>query len=262
MAEAEVTLDGPASVHDARRMSKRGFGTFERIFRNVVAVSRETALKLTVRCNVDRDNVRDVEPLVRALAGAGLVGRIGFYCAPIHSWGNDAHERGLSRAEYADWDIRWLALLAELGFDPALCPGRKKIVCLAVRRDGELIDAYGTSYTCTEVSYVKTYGEPNLYAIRLPGEQQRRPSGHAAALAGFNEAILSGDQKPCAECAMLPVCGGMCPKAWREGFEPCPPAKLNMPRRLQMIYEGWAARRTSAAAMVQPGETGRAAIEV
>lgn len=35
---------------------------------------------------------------------------------------------------------------------------------------------------------------------------------------------------------MLSVCGGGCPKAWREGNPPCPPAKSNIEDRLALAY--------------------------
>jgi uncharacterized protein len=54
-------------------------------------------------------------------------------------------------------------------------------------------------------------------------------------MATFNDRIASGAQAPCRACAMLPVCGGQCPKSWLEGHEPCPSAKLNIARRLVLL---------------------------
>jgi uncharacterized protein len=33
---------------------------------------------------------------------------------------------------------------------------------------------------------------------------------------------------------MLPVCGGSCPKLWREGYVPCPSFKYNWEDRLDI----------------------------
>ena len=41
-------------------------------------------------------------------------------------------------------------------------------------------------------------------------------------------------QTPCASCPLLPVCGGACPKLWRQGQVPCPSMKFNWPQRLDL----------------------------
>jgi uncharacterized protein len=233
--EAEVTLDGPAHLHDARRGRKGGGASFARIFANLRAVARHTRLGLVVRCNVDRENADGVSLLLEQLAGEGLQERIRFYTAPVHAWGNDAHRGALAAEEYAEWELEWLCLQMRLGFRVGLLPARKKIVCMAVRPDAEVIDATGASYNCTEVSYVPSYGRPNLFAIRLPGVPLRT-SPPAERLANFNAEILSGEQASCHACRMLPVCGGQCPKSWHEGHEACPSPKRNMPQRLNLLY--------------------------
>lgn len=231
--EAEITLDGLADAHDQRRATKRGKGTFERIFGNLHAVAAATPLHLTVRCNVDHTNADAVAPLIEALAEAGLVNRVRFYTSPVYAWGNDAHLAALTREGYAERELDWLALQLRLGFRVGLIPPRRKIVCMSVQRDAEVIDAYGASYNCTEVPYVPAYGTPSLYQISL-----RRPAPMAAparALRDFNQRVLARALPSCPTCPMLPVCGGQCPKAWQEDHEPCPSAKLNMRQRLNLL---------------------------
>jgi uncharacterized protein len=231
----EITLDGVAEYHDARRMQKNGMPTFDKIFANVLALARRKDLdvQLSVRCNVDRQNYESVSSLLQLLAEEGLPERISFYPAPIHSWGNDAHTRSLSPEEFAAREIGWLSEMILLGFQPALIPPRKPIVCMAVMPQAELVDAYGTIFNCTEVSYVPTYGTPNEYAIshlsgkEMPGKRER--------LGNFNERVRQGEY-PCSSCRMLPVCGGACPKSWQEGLEPCPSAKRNIEQRLLLSY--------------------------
>jgi uncharacterized protein len=231
----EITLDGVAEYHDARRMQKNGMPTFDKIFANVLALARRKDLdvQLSVRCNVDRQNSESVSSLLQLLAEEGLPERISFYTAPIHSWGNDAHTRSLSPEEFSAKEIGWLSEMILLGFQPALIPPRKPIVCMAVMPQAELVDAYGTIFNCTEVSYVPTYGTPNEYAIshlsgkEMPGKRER--------LGNFNERVRQGEY-PCSSCRMLPVCGGACPKSWQEGLEPCPSAKRNIEQRLLLSY--------------------------
>ena len=231
----EVTLDGTAEYHDARRFTKTGDATFEQIYANVVRLAKRDDLpvNLTIRCNVDRRNYDDVTPLIRMIAASGIQQRVSFYVAPVHSWGNDAHQESLSNEEFATWEIRWFAEMIELGFNPALLPKRRPIVCFAVSPNAELADANGELFNCTEVSYVPKYGRPNIYSIGTlkAGETP----GKRSMLGDFNQRIARGEYA-CNTCRMLPVCGGRCPKLWLEGMVPCPTPKFNIDTRLLLKY--------------------------
>ncbi len=231
----EITLDGVAEFHDVRRMQKNGSPTFDKIFTNVTALVHRQDLdaQLTIRCNVDYQNYDSVSLLLQQLATAGIQDKISFYVAPIHSWGNDAHTRSLSKEEFAAWEIAWFGEMVELGFNVALIPERTPLVCMAIMPNAELVDAYGNIFNCTEVSYVPTYGKDNEYAIdHLSGKQM---PGSRKRLGNFNERVRQGEY-PCSTCPMLPVCGGGCPKIWLEGLEPCPSTKYNIEERLLLTY--------------------------
>jgi uncharacterized protein len=231
----EVTLDGVSDSHDARRHTKGGGATFDRIFSNVIALARRENLpvSISVRCNVDRRNCDGVTPLLKMLADAGVAQRITFYVAPIHSWGNDAHKLSFTPAEFAALEIDWLSQMVQLGFAPECIPPRKPIVCLAAMPDGELVDAYGSLFNCTEVSYVPLYGTPNRFSLGHLSTGEI--AGRRNMLGDFN-ARVAQQEVPCWSCRMLPVCGGACPKLWQEGLEPCPSAKRNIEERLLLSY--------------------------
>lgn len=234
--EAEVTLDGTSNFHNKRRFTKLGKDSFAQILLNIINSSKLSSLKIVVRCNVDKENSSSVSSLIRLLHKNDLQDRIQFYTAPIHSWGNDAHKSSLSIEKYAEMELNWIALQIRLGFKVGLLPPRKKIVCMAVRRDTELIDAQDYSFNCTEVSQVPAYGKPNSYAIRLPGENKIINSENANILAKFNDNVKNGKRDQCHNCRMLPVCGGACPKAWEDGHPPCPATKYNIESRLSLVY--------------------------
>ena len=230
-----ISLDGTREFHDKRRPTKSGAGTFDAIFANVVALASRDDLKvdIKIRANVDRRNCDSVIPLLQLMAGAGIQQRIKFYVAPIHSWGNDAHQLALSPAEFAAREVEWFAEMIRLKFRVGLLPTLQPIVCLAVQPHGTLVDATGTLFNCTEVSYVPAYGTPNLYSI---GHVSRGETVRKRNLLGdFNSRVERGEYS-CSSCRMLPVCGGACPKAWLEGHEPCPSAKSNIEDRLLLSY--------------------------
>lgn len=230
-----ISLDGTREFHDARRPTKNGTGTFDPIFSNVVALAgrQDLDVEIKIRSNVDRRNCEAVIPLLKMLAGACIQKRIKFYVAPIHSWGNDAHKLSLTATEFAEQEMEWFGEMVRLGFGVGLLPTLQPVVCLAVRPHGTLIDATGTLFNCTEVSYVPAYGNPNRFAI---GHVATGESGQNRNLLGDFNARVERGEYPCSTCRMLPVCGGACPKAWLEGHEPCPSAKTNIEDRLLLSY--------------------------
>lgn len=239
VSEAEITIDGLATYHDRLRFTKTGKGSFARIFSKLTSVAETTGMQLVIRCNVSCDNADGVLPLLEALAKAGLSKRVRFYTSPVYAWGNDADATALDKDEYAEYEMEWIAAQIRLGFTVGLVPPRRPIVCMAVQRDAEVVDAFGTRFNCTEVPYVPAYGQPNIYRIGnaaniIPIKPDQ--ASPAQQLSTFNQRIQRGEQTACADCAMLPVCGGQCPKAWQEGHEPCPSAKRNMPKRLAVLF--------------------------
>lgn len=230
----EITIDGAQEYHDKRRHTKNNKPTFEKVFENLLAVARDERLKqvaLIVRCNVDRANVEGVSPLIHFLAEHSLQNRVTFYVAPIHSWGNDAHLSSLSKEEFCEKELEWICELLELGFKINLIPPQKNVVCLAVNKHSELVDAYGNLFNCTEASYVPNYGSEYQFG-HLNGQSEL---GKKNYLGNFNDEVLQGSFD-CNTCEMLPVCGGSCPKEWKEGRVPCPPSKLNMKTKLLLNH--------------------------
>lgn len=242
---AEITLDGPARTHDLRRVTKNGGRpTFDAILRRLSAIASEPEIvfDITIRCNVDRSNADAVDDLIEVLYSSGLSKRIGLYFAPVHDWGNGAHETALDPTEFAEREIAWFARMLEHGFKVDLIPARRPIVCMAVRPDARLTDAYGTEFNCSEVSYVPAYGEPNRYATGDVDSAEER----IEHFADFNRQVLASEDSWCHHCPMLPVCGGSCPKSWAGGIPPCPSFKQNAKERLVLDFASKLRRATAA----------------
>lgn len=231
----EITLDGPARTHDLRRVTKDGARpTFDAILRRLsgIAGEPEIVFDITIRCNVDKSNAEAVDDLIDVLYSKGLSKRVGLYFAPVHDWGNGAHATALDPQEFAEREIAWFARMLEQGFDVDLVPARKPIVCMAVRSDARLTDAYGTEFNCSEVSYVPAYGEPNRYATGHVNSTEEQ----VEHFADFNQQVLVSEDSWCHHCPMLPVCGGSCPKSWADGIPPCPSFKQNAKERLVLDF--------------------------
>ncbi len=235
----EVTLDGVAASHDLRRPTKSGEKTFDIIFRNILnAVNSprygSEKINMSIRCNVDKDNYSEVDALIDLLAENDLQNKVQLYFAPIHSWGNDAHLNALETAKFAEQEVKWIAKLYAKGFyRSCLVPRkRKEIVCMAVSKDGEVVDAYGNVFNCTEFPYVPTYDANEV----MLGNVQFNPLdtfSDKRLFSDWNEDVENG-YFPCATCKLLPICGGACPKSWYEGNPACPSLKENLSQRLKI----------------------------
>ncbi|MFI5496418.1 radical SAM protein [Actinoplanes sp. NPDC051859] len=231
----EITLDGPAQVHDVSRPLKGGGGSFDRITAVVAAALRDPGLdglQFVVRTNVGVHNAGLAETFSAALAEAGLAhDRVHCYPAPVHSWGNDVTDVALARREMAATEMAWLRAYRRHGLRSALLPAAPiDVVCVAATRHSEVVAPDGQLFSCTEQPLVPSAAGSGLGGIAELGVADLRPAG---AFDDWYDTVEAG-QTPCRSCAILPLCGGACPKLWREDRPPCPPMRDNVRERLDL----------------------------
>lgn len=238
----DITLDGIAEFHDTRRFVKSGNKSFDLILGNLIDIFnienyKEIGVAISIRCNVDKTNYEGVTPLIELLRKNNFHDKIsGFYVAPIHSWGNEAHLVSLEKSEFADREIEWLIDLYKNDFGSGIIPKRNYQVCMIVNPNSELIDASGDIFNCTEISLVPSY-EGSEYILGNIKDISNNHEFENKPLLDWNEIILNNkNELPCTTCKMLPVCGGQCPKSWKEGIIACPPSKNNIEDKLALSY--------------------------
>lgn len=102
IAFLQITLDGPPREHDKRRIYPDGSGSFEQIARNI-DLALERGAKVSIRLNVDRNNVRDLPELVDEFHTRGWVTRKGFsvYAAPVHATNGKTAEE----TTFGSWEL-------------------------------------------------------------------------------------------------------------------------------------------------------------
>lgn len=234
--EIDITLDGYAIGHDKRRPLKNGFGisTYDIIISNLRKISvleefEKNNIRLIIRSNIDRSNYHDCKLLAEDLINNGLREKIhSFYLAPIHSWGNDAHKDSLDIETFAQLESGFMIYLSKKQFKIGVLPiSPKKQVCMSLSKDGEVYDAIGNVFNCTEIPYVDAY-ENKDYLIH---SFTSGPTHFERSFKNWYNEIAQG-AFPCTNCKILPICGGACPKAWHEGNPPCPSIKYNLKDRL------------------------------
>ena len=232
----ELTLDGPQAVHDSRRLMRNARGSFQRtvaVLAEVLRGGRAPGLRIGIRVNVDQGNEDQVADLMNDLACLGLNRpQVTLHLIAVHSWGNDVSAVELAARNYAAREAEWLRLAESLGLGFAPLPTSPvATTCIATTRSGEIIDPQGRVYSCSEHPLVPGARDTGVVArVEDLTASAARPGG---AFDDWYDQVGSGAAQ-CSRCPILPVCGGSCPKLWREGHVPCPSVKFNWSERMDL----------------------------
>lgn len=233
----DITIDGPKEIHDTHRPLKGGGGSFDHIVRIVQEALADDELadvEFTLRTNIDVQNVAWVDEYIDLMAGHGFTDdRVIFNLAPVYSWGNDVSKVEIPRRDYARRETAWMQRMSEYGMRFfALPTSPVGQLCAAVTPSTEIVSSSGNLFSCSEYPLVPQYeATGGLGRITELPLAERRPLG---PFDDWHDAIAAGET-PCHGCPLMPVCGGACPKQWREGAVPCPPIKYAMQERLDLV---------------------------
>jgi uncharacterized protein len=247
--EFHITLDGPAEVHDRHRPLKSGKPSFDRLTTFLADMARRPEygrVRWILRTNIDVANSEHIDAYFEHMAARGFndAPNVLFSLVAVHPWGNDVSHLELSRRAYAEAELRWLERLSSLGLRTILLPSaRKSQVCGAVNQHSEVIAPDGQIHSCTEKPLVPSYAaQTTTTFLGDIGVGDRRPADEYDE---WHDEVARGEV-PCSTCWLLPVCGGSCPKAWHEGYPPCPSMKLNMSGRLDIAMRQMGHQRVLA----------------
>ena len=97
-------------------------------------------------------------------------------------------------------------------------------------------DPFGGVFKCSEVSLTPFYekGSINKHQIdSLYGDGKGKINKNEFGDFYEPEVIKDFD---CSTCKIFPICGGACPKEWKEGRIPCPSFKINLKERMLMQF--------------------------
>jgi len=235
----EVTLDGPQEVHDRRRLKRNGTGSFRHIVTVLGrALAEGVGPQISLRVNIDAENTAYVEELIRELAALGLASpRVELHLMPVHWWGTDVSKVELVATDFAAREAEWLRLAQSLGFSfTALPTALKRTTCRATSVQGEIVDLEDRIYSCSEHPLVPGSRETGVVAsVSTLDIAAPRPRGAYDDWYDEVGGEIGDGSRQCARCPILPVCGGACPKLWREGHVPCPSMKFNFQQRIELM---------------------------
>lgn len=232
-----ITLDGVAAVHDARRGTKTGKPTFDRIVQNLNVIRADPTLdklRIAIRCNVDTRNLSDVDNFIDFVIDQKWIPRFDIYFSPVHPWGDfDNKDKTVCKKAFAEREIIWNKRLIEVGSKPELMPRARAFVCRVVTPNRVVFGHDGKIHRCTE-SPLTPYG--NLKDVVGTVNANGKAPIRFSAWNWLDD--IESAKYPCTNCNVLPMCGGGCPLSWKTGSDsPCPSFKFNMEQRIEQFLD-------------------------
>jgi uncharacterized protein len=224
----QVTLDGPAKVHDARRPLKTGEATYQRILDNLKEAS--PLLRVNLRINIDQTNRGHIIDLIDLLLREGLGKSVHPYLGRTYPY--NAVCSDVAGACITDTDFSLLELetdfeLIKRGFHAFRVPQACNTHCLADSAGAFVITPGGSIVNCwndvaennAEIGHLL---KPQTESMRE--NMQRWKARDPFAL-------------ECAECILLPICMGGCPYLYlKNGTVSCHDWKHHLDESLAFYY--------------------------
>lgn len=223
---AQITIDGPARFHNAKRPLKNGQPSFDAIVKNLAYAS--TQMGIGIRVNVDKSFDSEViKELIIELENAGLKEQVGVYFGqlePSTSVCSNISESCYEVADFSMVEIDYYRLLLEKGFRIDKLPSPAVTFCMAQNMLSFLVDPDGNLYRC-----FNHVGEKDKSMGNIRDEINYQ---HPNFMRLFRFEPY-GD-KTCSQCEILPVCAGGCPsrrtdrelsndkmcESWRHNLQP------------------------------------------
>lgn len=231
---AQITLDGPPEVHDARRPLKGGGPTCDAIV-DGIKLLREANILVAVRVNIDKENKDAILPLLDYLYNKKNISKDGVTLYFGHTHSDTPACAGfapecLDTKEFSDMELEGYKHLIDYGLPIAKVAKVRPSACGATSPHSFVIAPSGDVYKCwLEI------GTPADAVGKL------RPDGTIDYVMPTLLKWLSWEvfkYPQCRSCKFLPICMGGCPyraELFKSGD--CRPAKFNMREMLRYHYK-------------------------
>ena len=205
LTQLQISLDGPEAIHDARRIGKRGQGTFRESLRGIHAAARHIA-SVTVKVNFDRHNRSHVHELLDFLISEGLAERITVkletiaYQMPGSRIAHDPELVMPPDSEELAYGYIELALECKRRGIRVTDDTAHTTPCMFTSDHGVIIGPDGSIYKCISLVGRREFRVGSVFEEQYQLEEYRRQMDCAKRLDDcFEES-----------CAYVPVCAGGC----------------------------------------------------
>ncbi len=202
---AQITIDGPREIHEARRVSRNGGKSFDAILDNV-NMALGHGQEIILRVNVDRSNEAAVGILIEELARRLVSKEVKITFGQVSAYTEAC--RGIESACYSNGDfagkmLEYYRLLEQHGFGSSNkfpYPFVKLSYCCAEQLLSFVIDPEGEMYKCWNDVGHRESAVGNVNALRQDVANDRCGRWLCRIL-----------PEKCKSCSILPICAGGCP---------------------------------------------------
>ncbi len=219
----QITLDGTPDLHSARKGIKGDPDTnFNHILQNISKLLI-AKIKVSIRINIDKDNLATMEELLELLSKAKLKDA-SIYPAMIEPYTklcSNVENTCLKRDEFKDVVIRFNKLLLEKGLKKDLSealPVPKGNSCIYDQINSFSIAPDGYVYKCWN-----TIGDREATIADVLDRDLEDTEKQKQAMRRIENMTWDPFERPkCTKCRLLPVCMGGCPYQYdtSDGKEP------------------------------------------
>lgn len=196
----QVTLDGSKEQHDQRRPLKGGQPTFDGIISNLKESKNDLPCRVAVRVNVDKQNVSQVDEVLKILSENDLNEVTSVYLGMVEN-SNDIYQDSkcfcVEEFSEVDYDFKMRNGVSIVGSYPNIVHN----VCSADSVSGLVIDSDGMIYKCWNEIGAKEKAVGNLLDSAV---------GSQRVVLDYLLYDPTRDQE-CKDCKYLPICMGGCP---------------------------------------------------
>lgn len=200
VSNIQITLDGSREQHDKRRFLEGGQPTFDKIISNLKESKDVLPCQVSIRVNVDKQNVSQVDEILNILQENGLGGVTSAYLGMVEN-SNDTYQdsKCYCTQEFSELDYNFMVRnnINRVGRYPQLVHN----VCSADAAGGAVIDSDGLVYKCWNDIGKKERAIASLLDSTLENQS-----------VFFSYILYDPTQdEECKVCKYLPVCMGGCP---------------------------------------------------
>jgi uncharacterized protein len=229
----QITLDGPAAVHDARRRLVGGGPTYERILRNIEGLLATWDGDLDLRVNVDLSNREEFFTIHRELIQRFAGKKLRIYPGIVYDPTFGLHNGGCM---FDRDDVCRLQLdtYRRHGMDERRFYPESQFGCGATRKNSFLIGPQGEIYKCH-----LDIGNPE----RVIGNIDNDEPWNLGLLAAYMIGSDVFEDPACRDCFFVPLCNGGCAHARlkassiQEHIHTCVEYKERLTEWLEIHYE-------------------------
>lgn len=237
----QVTIDGVKKTHDKKRVLINGKGTFDTIIKNIVNCNKN--IKITIRVNLDKDNIDEVDLFIDYINEIGLevYENVNFYFAIIReSYKNNGGIRKsyFSLEEYSFKESLLNKKALEKGINILKDINPISQSCGAVSPNSMVVEPDGTIQKCYELVGDKFTKIGNIMnSDFVKDDLILKNQSEWYSWSPF-------EQKDCLECKVLPLCLGGCPYyslndvnsyLYKENLYKCSSLKFNLEDNLYLF---------------------------